>query len=167
MNKLTLLALALSLAALALGSPLSERPAATSTQAPDTVVLEELAEPEALERLEKSLDGGRRAHFERDDRRIECERAAREAQIKRRTEEQANCPVCMEPLKSSAQGGKLADGEFDLKCGHVFHENCLKRWFEQQVRQGSQSITCPYCRDVILDRSEPSTARPYRKYSVC
>jgi len=44
--------------------------------------------------------------------------------------EEFECSIC---LNSSTCGGKL-------KCGHVFHENCINKWFEF-------TNTCPNCRD--------------------
>jgi hypothetical protein len=44
--------------------------------------------------------------------------------------EEFECTIC---LNSSTCGGKL-------KCGHVFHENCINKWFEL-------TNTCPNCRD--------------------
>lgn len=44
--------------------------------------------------------------------------------------EEFECSIC---LNSSTCGGKL-------KCGHVFHENCINKWFEL-------TNTCPNCRD--------------------
>jgi hypothetical protein len=44
--------------------------------------------------------------------------------------EEFECSIC---LNSSTCGGKL-------KCGHIFHENCINKWFEFKN-------TCPNCRD--------------------
>lgn len=44
--------------------------------------------------------------------------------------EDFECTIC---LNSSTCGGKL-------KCGHVFHENCIHQWFKV-------TNTCPNCRD--------------------
>jgi hypothetical protein len=35
------------------------------------------------------------------------------------------------------------------KCGHVFGDHCIKKWFEE-------SDSCPYCRDKV--HSEPAVA---------
>ncbi|EPY23747.1 E3 ubiquitin-protein ligase synoviolin [Strigomonas culicis] len=42
-----------------------------------------------------------------------------------------------------------------LPCGHVYHEGCLRHWFESRA-------TCPYCRDNVLERkaAAPAAAAP-------
>ena len=42
------------------------------------------------------------------------------------------CIICLEEIKKAKR----------LKCGHIFHLNCLRRWLEQNVQ-------CPTCRDKI------------------
>mmetsp|Transcript_18737 Transcript_18737/g.13563 ORF Transcript_18737/g.13563 Transcript_18737/m.13563 type:complete len:96 (+) Transcript_18737:247-534(+) len=39
------------------------------------------------------------------------------------------CIICLEEIKVGKR----------LKCGHVFHLNCLRRWLEQNIQ-------CPTCR---------------------
>ena len=47
------------------------------------------------------------------------------------------CSICLEPYK---QG----DDIILLKCGHLFHEECIKTW----ITPDNQS--CPYCRTDII-----------------
>ena len=42
------------------------------------------------------------------------------------------CIICLEEIKQAKK----------LKCGHIFHLNCLRRWLETNVQ-------CPTCRDKI------------------
>lgn len=41
------------------------------------------------------------------------------------------CSICFETI--------LSDQLYCLPCAHVFHESCVRRWFEQ-------SVSCPVCR---------------------
>ena len=52
---------------------------------------------------------------------------SKNTQIKTDTE----CPICL-----------ISDDEpyTKLKCGHAFHSECLKEWFDKD------KLTCPYCR---------------------
>jgi hypothetical protein len=52
------------------------------------------------------------------------------------------CIICLEEITQAKK----------LKCGHIFHLNCLRRWLEQNVQ-------CPTCRDKIeLDYTSPNPA---------
>ena len=44
------------------------------------------------------------------------------------------CPICLEEHKTYTK----------TKCGHVFGENCIKKW----IRYGN--VNCPYCRSHLL-----------------
>lgn len=57
------------------------------------------------------------------------------------------CPICQEnfykQFGSSAVGDRIVLSD---PCQHVFHLNCISRWFNQ----GNSPPTCPMCRGVIL-----------------
>ena len=59
------------------------------------------------------------------------------------------CSICMEDLTPET-------GRQFLNCGHMFHEDCLKKW----VRSGGggrSKLTCPMCRtsvDIPVDNSK-------------
>jgi len=68
------------------------------------------------------------------------------------------CPICMESSEDgdSAEEGECGDDKSDqdehsdalakgwvgLPCAHIYHQDCLKRWFRQSVHKR----TCPLCR---------------------
>ena len=55
----------------------------------------------------------------------------------------STCIICLEEIKQAKK----------LKCGHIFHLNCLRRWLEQNIQ-------CPTCRDKIeLDFAQVSPNR--------
>lgn len=54
------------------------------------------------------------------------------------------CIICLEDIKQAKR----------LKCGHIFHLNCLRRWLETNVQ-------CPTCRDKI-ELDEEGHAAPGR-----
>ena len=69
-----------------------------------------------------------------------------------------DCPICMEPLfpKTSnimrlkkkvavKRGEKLPITK--LKCGHMYHNKCIKDWFKKT--EVESSTKCPMCRDTI------------------
>ena len=52
------------------------------------------------------------------------------------------CIICLEEMALAKK----------LRCGHIFHLSCLRRWIEQNVQ-------CPTCRcQIALDQPEPSPA---------
>ena len=70
-----------------------------------------------------------------------------------------DCPICMEPLfpKTSnilrlkkkvlvKRGQKLQITK--LKCGHMYHNKCIKDWFKKT--EVESSTKCPMCRDKII-----------------
>lgn len=53
-----------------------------------------------------------------------------------RNSEDMVCTICYEPIETPV-------GTRKLRCGHVFHELCLRQWLEEHS-------TCPYCRADLL-----------------
>lgn len=49
------------------------------------------------------------------------------------------CSICMDPLD---------DFLSVLKCGHKFHSKCI---IEYGYTHNNKELTCPLCRDIILD----------------
>ena len=49
------------------------------------------------------------------------------------------CPVCLQ--------GYEKEDSLHLYCGHAFHHTCIQRWLIH-----SDKLTCPICRDSLLDR---------------
>lgn len=48
------------------------------------------------------------------------------------------CAICLQPLESH---------EIDvLKCGHVFHGQCLRSWIDTKISQSEANWPCPKCR---------------------
>ena len=45
------------------------------------------------------------------------------------------CPVCLNPYTA-------AEIVIELRCGHVFHEQCISRWLQQEP-------SCPQCRSLV------------------
>lgn len=70
-----------------------------------------------------------------------------------------DCPICMEPLFPSSNKNMMRlkkkvlvkRGErlpiTKLKCGHSFHNSCIKGWFMKTDIESSDK--CPMCRDKI------------------
>jgi hypothetical protein len=68
---------------------------------------------------------------------------------------EANCAICQENESPRDVPG-LSNGWRKLKiCNHLFHKNCIDRWFENHVH-------CPICRADIRDfiRLQTPTSRP-------
>ena len=55
-----------------------------------------------------------------------------------KTENCQECPIC---LKTNENDDKVYFVK-TKKCQHVFHEDCLKKWFTS-----SGDFTCPICRE--------------------
>ena len=54
------------------------------------------------------------------------------------------CVICTEEFHTSCDNGQVIGIK---KCGHVFHDACLKMWLKK-------SRTCPICRTVTFDSTE-------------
>ena len=48
-----------------------------------------------------------------------------------------DCPICIEPFKEN-------DELYQLKCGHIFHTECITEWI-------NINNICPTCREVVID----------------
>ncbi|EAN78147.1 hypothetical protein, conserved [Trypanosoma brucei brucei TREU927] len=48
----------------------------------------------------------------------------------------ADCVICFDPVTDSARGRQL-------RCGHIFHSRCLRRWLMRAAR-------CPTCRQYVF-----------------
>ena len=63
---------------------------------------------------------------------------------------QTECSICLLPFKFSDQIPITSDEEPDevskLVCGHIFHYECARRWF-----QSSSKNECPFCRQKAID----------------
>lgn len=57
-------------------------------------------------------------------------------------EETATCSICLDSIDGDARR---------LACQHIYHEQCVGKWFVQCAHQGDGSPTCPLCRDVVTD----------------
>lgn len=61
------------------------------------------------------------------------------------TEESSFCTICQEPLEPETEVLPLRE---ITHCTHVFHQSCIDRWFQRNVR-------CPVCRFDIRDHESP------------
>lgn len=59
-------------------------------------------------------------------------------------DQSAVCSICLEPLRN---GTSVAS----LRCGHLFHCDCITSWFEQEVR--GRTLACPVCRLEAIART--------------
>ncbi|OHT00866.1 hypothetical protein TRFO_32391 [Tritrichomonas foetus] len=59
-----------------------------------------------------------------------------EAEVK----DEATCAICLDTFKT---GTKVAE----LKCGHIYHEDCVKPWVDGHT-------TCPVCRADVTDEEK-------------
>ena len=57
------------------------------------------------------------------------------------------CSVCQAEFEHGEQGTKINH------CSHTFHNECIRRWFQENVR-------CPNCNYDIRDDSAPAAAAP-------
>jgi len=55
--------------------------------------------------------------------------------------EQQICGICHEDVIDSRTGGTVATGSLKTSCGHLFHPNCLWKWYSTQDKNN-----CPMCR---------------------
>jgi hypothetical protein len=55
--------------------------------------------------------------------------------------EQQICGICHEDVIDSRTGGTAATGSLKTSCGHIFHPNCLWKWYSTQ-----DESKCPMCR---------------------
>ena len=57
------------------------------------------------------------------------------------------CPICADDLLQSDPDG----APYILKCGHAFHEKCIRTWYETSRRTYPlKPPLCPYCRKPIV-----------------
>ena len=56
-----------------------------------------------------------------------------------RNDESCMCNICLEGIKTD-------QAMIRTKCGHKFHQKCLKKW---KRSHHTMSNTCPVCRTVI------------------
>lgn len=61
--------------------------------------------------------------------------------IQELNESEKVCSICLEGYDD--KNNQLVE----LKCGHVFHDYCIGRWFH--AIQSRESITCPYCNQSV------------------
>ena len=61
------------------------------------------------------------------------------------TEESVTCAICQDPLMTETEVRPLRE---ITHCEHVFHQTCIDRWFQRNVR-------CPVCRFDIRDHESP------------
>ena len=54
------------------------------------------------------------------------------------------CIICREEMTTGCK---------KLPCGHIFHTNCLRSWFQRQQ-------TCPTCRMEVLQMPQPRPTPP-------
>ena len=63
---------------------------------------------------------------------------------------QTDCSICLIPLRFSDRIAITSDDEPDeiskLECGHIFHYECAKRWFQSTAKN-----ECPFCRQKAID----------------
>jgi hypothetical protein len=65
----------------------------------------------------------------------------------------AECSICWNDLSNQApNGGKriIVAVDKDISCGHAFHEECLRKWFDQQEK-GFGVLKCPTCQKPFVD----------------
>ena len=69
------------------------------------------------------------------------------------------CCICMEPFKSEQElEESLRDQNYQKikqisECKHVFHQTCLKKWFQQN----SLKLQCPVCK-LIVDFTQSASS---------
>lgn len=61
------------------------------------------------------------------------------------TEDSVSCAICQDPLEPETEVLPLRE---IIHCEHVFHQTCIDRWFQRNVR-------CPVCRFDIRDHESP------------
>lgn len=61
------------------------------------------------------------------------------------------CTVCMEALDTCSPANE--DGGRIVKCGHVYHERCIRQWV-------SLHNSCPLCRTVLSGDSKTPVLPP-------
>ncbi|GJP43712.1 hypothetical protein CLOM_g3144, partial [Closterium sp. NIES-68] len=73
---------------------------------------------------------------------------------------EGDCPICYEPLRGAAaggRGGKPAEAVvFCQRCGNNVHSDCFSRW--KAAKRGGL-VTCVWCRAPWEDESTRNTAR--------
>jgi hypothetical protein len=74
-----------------------------------------------------------RAQTRRDASKKKGKKPPRKAQAE-------ECAICLDDID-----GIRTDNVDVLKCGHIFHSDCMARW-EKQCKERSFVRTCPYCR---------------------
>eukprot|EP00037_Helgoeca_nana_P003281 m.39310 g.39310 ORF g.39310 m.39310 type:complete len:222 (-) comp13636_c0_seq1:98-763(-) len=56
------------------------------------------------------------------------------------------CSICLDTWSEPTNNGQLATF---LKCGHIFHSDCIKQWVETAGQLGPRRVSCPYCNTAI------------------
>ena len=53
-----------------------------------------------------------------------------------------NCAICLEEINTKC---------VKLKCNHVFHKNCIKKWIDETRKTGNNfDMNCPLCKTNIV-----------------
>ena len=64
-----------------------------------------------------------------------------------------SCCICLEELYDKSKKNKNKNTTI-MQCNHVFHTECLKKWFKNDKNYDSYSGTCPLCRQIGSDDSD-------------
>jgi RING finger protein 121 len=67
-----------------------------------------------------------------------------ETGIPKRALDANTCSICTNPIMNISNEDTFFESRFDLPCGHVFHEFCIRGWCIVGKKQ-----TCPYCKEKV------------------
>ncbi|KDN43670.1 hypothetical protein K437DRAFT_147219 [Tilletiaria anomala UBC 951] len=74
------------------------------------------------------------------------------------------CTVCLEDFKESFESVHKAPHA--LKCGHIFHGECIQTWFKACLSAAGSSLACPQCKTSCKDTTESFRLYPTEVYDL-
>ena len=67
-----------------------------------------------------------------------------------------DCPICLNPVIDDDED-KVEKKIYTAPCGHMFHENCYKRY---ETYNKNLELTCPICKQILKRNNMELEVKP-------